>query len=260
VTARTTDGTSVSPPSGAVRVVVIASPGVETRPVSDDLVAPEITSPAGDIETAPGSAARLRIEGTAPSDAQVAVYDGNTLLGTVTADADGRWQFELLQPLSEEEHVVTARTTDGTSVSPPSGAVRIVVTGAQPTPAPSPTPTTAPATVEMPVSDKLAVPAITNPAGDIETTDAQVRIEGTAPPNARVVIYDGNMPLDTVTADEDGRWQYESSLSPSEAEHVVTVRTTDGTSVSLPSGAVRVVVAGTILPITGAEQPDGTEP
>jgi hypothetical protein len=124
-------------------------------------------------------------------------------------------------------------------------------------PTPTPTPTLDPSVVHpvpkgvLPVTDELDAPVITSPEEDLETTETEVTIEGTAPANARVVVYDSQFPLGMVVADDDGKWQYEPPEPWSEAEHVIVARTTDGDRLSQPSDPVRVVVVGERLPITG---------
>jgi hypothetical protein len=124
-------------------------------------------------------------------------------------------------------------------------------------PTPTPTPTLDPSVVHpvpkgaLPVTDELDAPVITSPEEDLETTETEVTIEGTAPANARVVVYDSQFPLGMVVADDDGKWQYEPPEPWSEAEHVIVARTTDGDRLSQPSDPVRVVVVGERLPVTG---------
>jgi hypothetical protein len=105
----------------------------------------------------------------------------------------------------------------------------------------------------MPVTDELDAPAITSPEGDLETQETEVVIEGTAPADALVVVYDNQFPLGMIVADGEGEWQFEPPEPWSEAEHVIVARTTDGERISQPSDAVRVVVVGERLPITGRE-------
>ena len=105
----------------------------------------------------------------------------------------------------------------------------------------------------MPVTDELDAPVITSPEEDLETRETEVTIEGTAPANARVVVYDSQFPLGMVVADDEGKWQYEPPEPWSEAEHIFVARTTDGGRISQPSDPVRVVVVGERLPITGRE-------
>jgi hypothetical protein len=50
--------------------------------------------------------------GKAPASSTVEIYDGESLIDTVTADADGRWQWTPTENLDEGEHYLTAKQTD----------------------------------------------------------------------------------------------------------------------------------------------------
>jgi hypothetical protein len=106
----------------------------------------------------------------------------------------------------------------------------------------------------MSETDELDAPAITSPEADLETSETEIVVGGTAPVNARVVVYDNQFPLGMVVADGEGEWQFEPPEPWSEAEHVIVARTTDGERISQPSNPVRVVVVGERLPITGGER------
>ena len=73
--------------------------------------APEISSPAD------GSYARggtIMFSGTAEADATVEIFEGASLKGTATADAQGAWS-ETLAGVPEGRHTYTARATDAAS-------------------------------------------------------------------------------------------------------------------------------------------------
>jgi uncharacterized membrane protein YgdD (TMEM256/DUF423 family) len=73
------------------------------------------------------------LTGTAVADATVKVYDGATLLGQVTADAGGAWQFTTAA-LSDGLHSLTATATDASSAtSPPSDPVDLTIDTGGPT-------------------------------------------------------------------------------------------------------------------------------
>jgi hypothetical protein len=95
-------------------------------PVSGDLLAPTFTLPVDGAEV---QDPLIAVEGTAPARTTVVVYEGDVSLGEGTVDDDGHWQFNLLQPLSEGQHSLVARATDGERVSEPSNVVRIIVLG-----------------------------------------------------------------------------------------------------------------------------------
>ncbi|NCY03915.1 MAG: hypothetical protein EBX36_13660, partial [Planctomycetia bacterium] len=68
------------------------------------------------------------IIGTAEPNSIVKIYEGTTLLGTVTADGSGNWSFTPTTPLSDGTHMLGATSTDAAgNVSPMSGKVAVVV-------------------------------------------------------------------------------------------------------------------------------------
>lgn len=69
--------------------------------------------------------ARPEIQGTAPAGTQVEVKIDGISIGTVTADADGRWSIVSDRDLTSGRHVIVAEATDG--LTPPSGEYAIIV-------------------------------------------------------------------------------------------------------------------------------------
>ncbi|WP_255580234.1 Ig-like domain-containing protein, partial [Enterobacter sp. BIDMC 29] len=61
----------------------------------------------------PTNDARPALNGTAEANATVRIYDGTTLVGTVTADANGNWTLpQTTTTLTEGTHNFTATATD----------------------------------------------------------------------------------------------------------------------------------------------------
>jgi len=83
-------------------------------------------------------AAGETVQGTATVGALLQIYDGDTLLGEATADADGNWGFRLPDDLSSGEHTLRAVVVDeaGAPLAESEGAtfdmleLRLPVTGA----------------------------------------------------------------------------------------------------------------------------------
>ncbi|WP_182629290.1 Ig-like domain-containing protein [Clostridium chromiireducens] len=94
--------------------------------------APEITGPADGTITKNN---RPTITGTADANSIVNVYDGTTLIGTVTADASGNWTLTPTTALSDGRHGITAAVTDaaGNVISPVSNNVNITIDTTAPT-------------------------------------------------------------------------------------------------------------------------------
>ncbi len=109
-------------------------------------VAPAITSIEDDVGTVTGPVTgtnptndtRPTLNGTAEANTTVRIYDGTTLVGTVTADANGNWTLpQTSTTLTEGAHNFTATATDAagnTSVASP-----IITINVDLTPPPAPT-------------------------------------------------------------------------------------------------------------------------
>lgn len=121
---------------------------------------------------------------------------------------------------------------------------------------PTPTPTTPPPThtpVPTPTASPAITVAITAPVDGADVEPSGLVIEGTAPAGSTVVIYDGQEVLDTVIADDDGRWQYTLSRMWDEGEHILTAQVRDEEQDGELSKAVTVTALGHRLPVTGSE-------
>ncbi|MFP2431892.1 BapA/Bap/LapF family large adhesin [Enterobacter ludwigii] len=77
----------------------------------------------------PTNDARPALNGTAEANATVRIYDGTTLVGTVTADANGNWTLpQTTTTLTEGTHNFTATATDAAgNTSTPSATTTITV-------------------------------------------------------------------------------------------------------------------------------------
>src|SRR5690606_13976445 len=128
----------------------------------------------------------LTLTGTAAANSVVKVYDGATLLGSVTANASGAWSFATAT-LADGAHAFTATATDvAGNVSGSSSALNVTVD----TVAPS-----------APLIKTLAPTAWG--AGTTDFTLSGVAMAGT-----HVQLYDKGVLLGTVIAGLDGTWNY----------------------------------------------------
>ena len=64
------------------------------------------------------------ISGDAEANATVNVYDGDTLLGTTTANASGKWTFTPTANLADGAHSITAKAVDAAGNESEASAVR----------------------------------------------------------------------------------------------------------------------------------------
>lgn len=169
--------------------------------------------------------------GTAAPGTKIQVYDGDKLLGEITAGPDGKWRLPL-PALTAGEHTLTARAMapDGSvlAVSPPIKVAALAVP---------------PPTFEgLAEGSKL-------PAGQIS------ELSGTAAPGMKVQVYDGNKLLGEATAGPDGKWRL---IVPALAvgAHVLSVWTVgpDGNALAA-SAPIAVEVA---LPTATLSAPTAT--
>ncbi|HDT6060382.1 TPA: BapA/Bap/LapF family large adhesin [Enterobacter kobei] len=231
---------NTSLPSTGFNVIVDTTPPVAATiaSVTDDVGGVQGPLSSGDTtdDTQP------LLQGTAPPDAVVTVYDGTTLLGTATLDGSGGWSFTPVTPLTDGPHSLTVHTTDtagNTTVSSP-----FVLT----------VDTVAPATPD--------IPAITvNPDGTEtplnpgETTrDTTPTLSGTGNPGDTVTIYDGGVKLDDVVVDGTGNWTWTPATPLPNGTYDITLTVTnmDGTgNESAPSQPVTITI-DTDPPVTPA--------
>jgi hypothetical protein len=117
---RATDGAGNTDPTPASR-----SWTIDTLPPA----APQITSPA---DNSIQSSSTVALVGNAESGASVALLDGQTAVGTVTADLAGSWQ-RTLTGVGDGAHAYTAVATDAAgNNSPASTVVHVTVDTAAP--------------------------------------------------------------------------------------------------------------------------------
>lgn len=184
-----------------------------------DITAPEppvITSPADNTVTSDNTPT---IRGTAEANSTVDVYDGATLIGTVTADGNGNWTLTPSTALSDGTHEITATATDAAgNVSGKSNTVNITI--------------------------GTEAPIITVPANNTVTNDNTPTISGTAEANSTVKVYDGTTLIGTVKADAEGNWTLTPTAGLAAGNHSITATATDAQgNVSPKSNTVNITIA-----------------
>ena len=231
-TAVTTDGAgNTSLPSGGFTLTVDTTPPAAATigTVTDDVGSVNGPLTSGDTtdDTQP------LLQGTAPPDAVITVYDGSTLLGTATLDGSGGWSFTPVTPLTDGPHSLTVHATDAAGNTTISSAFTLTVD------------TVAPATPD--------IPAITvNPDGTEtslnpgETTrDTTPTLSGTGTPGDTVTIYNGGIKLDDVVVDGTGNWTWTPATPLPNGTYDITLTVTnmDGTgNESAPSQPVTITI------------------
>jgi Bacterial Ig-like domain len=126
----------------------------------------------------------LTLSGSAVAGGTVKVYDGSTLLGSVTASSTGAWSY-VTSSLSSAAHTFTATDTVSGVTSAASTAVTVTVD-------------------------------TTPPAAPIETTYSivngnEVLISGTAAANTTIKVYNGSTQVGTGATNSSGNWSVTTS-------------------------------------------------
>ncbi|WP_058969107.1 Ig-like domain-containing protein [Type-D symbiont of Plautia stali] len=204
------------------------------------------------------------VSGTVDSASIISVYDGSTLLGTVTVTAAGTWSFTTPNALSNTTHSITVTATDAAgNVSAVTGPISLEVTGALPT------------TDELLQITDDSGATLVEVTNNSYTKDETPILSGSAAVGDVIVIYDGGTEIGRITVTNlDGSWNYQPTLT--EATHTVNVevQTLTGTVLdtsntitftvdATPPVAVTDLVVnnnstGTNVPVTSGSTNDNT--
>jgi large repetitive protein len=211
--------------------VSIASSAMAVTVDTTAPVAPSITSfspDTGIVGDHITDASTLTLTGTAEANSTLKVYDGATLLGSTTVNANGAWSFATAS-LTDGTHSFTTTDTDvlgHTSVS--SSTVNVTVDS------------------HVPAAPSIATfSPDTDAVGDGFTSATVLNLSGTAEDNSTVNVYDGTTALGTTTTSSTGTWSF-ATPQLANGTHIFTATATDaaGTS-SAASSALNVVVSPT---------------
>ncbi len=197
-------------------------------------VAPSITSfstdsgVVGDNITSDNT---LTLTGTAEANATVKVFDGVTLLGSVSADGTGAWTYTTAA-LTNGAHSLTATATDAAgNTGVASGALGVTID------------TTAPVAPSI-----ASFSTDSGVVGDGITNDNTLTLTGTAEANATVKVFDGATLLGTATANGTGAWTYTTGTLTNGA-HSLTATATDAAGNTGVASAALGVTIDTTAPV-----------
>ncbi len=190
------------------------------------------------------------LSGTAePGDSVEVTLDG-TLVGTVTADAEGNWTLQVRTPLANGVHMVSVLATDAAGNT---------------------------ATDAGPFTVDTSAPSleIRSPADGSHTSETRPEISGDTDPGLLVIVILDGVMIGTATADASGHWSLvpPTALAPgvhtvrgevtnaagqtSVDQHTFTVDTT-GPTVAITTPANGAHVSDTTPTISGTSQPGNT--
>ncbi|MEC5518630.1 Ig-like domain-containing protein [Enterobacter hormaechei] len=200
-----------------------ASPGFTLVVDTTVPAAPVITQAIDDVGTITGAIGSgqttndplPRLVGTSEPLATVNIYEGTTLVGTGTADANGNWTVDITVPLGTGSHTFTAEATDQAgNTGAPSADFSLIID------------TTPPALpVLTSVTDDVGNAATPVANGGL-TNDARPTLTGTAEAGATVTIYDNGVQIGTAVA-TGGAWSFTPSTPLADGPHNLTFSATD---------------------------------
>ncbi|HHH4536486.1 TPA: Ig-like domain-containing protein [Enterobacter hormaechei subsp. xiangfangensis] len=166
----------------------------------------------------------------APGDI-VSILDNGKVIGSVTADSNGKWTFTPDAALAYGKHTFTVTATDAAGNSRTSGSFPIVIDTAAPSPAEN-------IVINDNVGDKQG------PVGSGDTTDDQSpTLSGEAEPGSVVDIYDNDEKIGSVIVDDEGKWSYTPDKPLDKGDHEITTTVTDPSgNTSEPSPGISFTV------------------
>ncbi|MFM2078579.1 MAG: Leukotoxin, partial [Actinomycetota bacterium] len=171
------------------------------------------------------------VVGTAGPNLKINVYDGTTLLGTTTSNAQGDWSFTPAAPLVQGNHVISATAVSAAGVeSDPTGPYPLVID------------TTPPALALVSANDDAGASQGVITRGGI-TDDATPTLKGTGEPGATVTVLDNGQPIGTTTVKPDGSWALTPTTPLADGPHSITATAADAAgNTTAPTAAISFTV------------------
>jgi hypothetical protein len=228
------DGSEAAP---SAPVLIVVRPALVTTPVpaasgaAPSAGRPSVSSPAagGAIQSS-----QPLLSGSAAPGSTVRIYDGNVLIDETKADSAGRWHFVPPIPLAIGKHALRVASVGPDGVEAPAQVLEMVVAEG--------------ATGLKPLMFSASYGKAPSPFG---------LLQGTAPPGAIVVLYDGDVRVVKIPVDANGQWQYALPARTRLGLHQysIVVTSSDGTTIyrSQPVGVRIGAPPPPFLPRTGPD-------
>lgn len=163
------------------------------------------------------------ISGHAEPGAEITVYANGVPVGTAIVDQDGSWTYSFTD-LEDRDYEIRTTATDAAGNTSDQEAPMLFYVDTQ-----------------KPVTPD-AVEFENNIAGGFFKVNTPIA-KGQAEPGSTVIIYDNDVPVATVVADENGFWSYTFAPALSEGEHTIFNTVTDlAGNTSLPGQPYTITV------------------
>ncbi|ENX40390.1 Ig-like repeat protein Blp2 [Acinetobacter sp. NIPH 2100] len=162
------------------------------------------------------NAAGDSVTGTAEANSKVEIRsaNGKTVLGTGTADAEGKFTITL-SPVLTDKNIGKVYVVDAAG----NRSEATDVTGTKDTIAPN-------APVLQKVTDDVGA-VKGNIAAGSDTDDSKPKLEGMGEAKAVLTIYDNGQPIGTITVGDNGNWSFEITKDLALGLHKITLTQTD---------------------------------
>ena len=143
------------------------------------------------------------------------IYDNGILMGSVTADASGNWQFQVVDALSDGEHVFTARNVVDGGESPASAAWTITVD--------TPAAVIVPPVITSVIDDVDPVTGEVTSGGKTDDTLPTIRGTGAVSDGTVNVYIDGKL-AGSAAVDAQGNWTFQVGAELSDGAHIFAAK------------------------------------
>ncbi|MEH2475595.1 hypothetical protein V1281_003230 [Nitrobacteraceae bacterium AZCC 2161] len=186
---------------------------------------------------------QVLLTGTAEANSTVKVFDGTTVVGTATTDANGAWTVTSTS-LKSGSHNLTATAIDVAGNTSVMSKPLDPVIGSTPN-----------------VPTIASFSNDTGKKGDGITSDHTLTLTGTALANSTVTVFDGTTKLGTATANSSGAWNY-TTAALNDGSHSLTATDTSSGLTSSASSALAVTIDthAPTAPTIGAFSPNTSNP
>lgn len=163
------------------------------------------------------------VAGKSAPGATITILDGETEVGSVTANDHGEWVFLPDQPLPPGSRELSLRATDGAGAEKRSEDVVVLVVPDRQGEAPLAVRTNRDGgdtkILQGGARASAEAPVVIGSVDYLE--DGSLAINGEAKPGSMVQLYMDNKPIGSATADAKGRWMVEPKEKAGDGEHAL---------------------------------------